>query len=154
MSLEIERKFLVKNNDYKNNSYYSEIRQGYLSCTPERTVRVRVLDKSGFITIKGKATGFTRQEYEYEIPLGDAHKLLDTLCIKPLIEKKRYFYKYEGLTWEIDEFIGENNGLIVAEVELEDENQAVQIPDWVGKEVTGQHKYSNSSLIKLPYNKW
>jgi CYTH domain-containing protein len=154
MQLEIERKFLVKNDSFKNDSYFFEIRQGYLCSESGRTERVRVMGKSGFITIKGKTTGITREEFEYEIPAADAHRLLDTLCIKPIIEKKRYFYKYEGLTWVIDEFFGENEGLVVAEVELDSEEQVVQMPDWVGLEVTGQPKYNNSSLIKMPYCKW
>ena len=153
MQLEIERKFLVKNDSFKKDSYYSNIRQGYLSCDSGRTVRIRVIDKTGYITVKGKTTGFTREEFEYEIPEADAHRLLDTLCIKPIIEKTRYFYNYEGLTWVIDEFFGENEGLIIAEVELHSEEQTIQLPDWVGLEVTGQLRYNNSSLINMPYCK-
>ncbi len=129
-------------------------RQGYLSTVKERTVRVRTIEDKGYITVKGRAAGATRVEYEYEIPAEDANSMLDDLCERPIIEKKRYVIDYEGLTWEVDEFNGENQGLIVAEVELSDENQSIALPDWIGEEVTGDPKYFNSNLIKHPYNKW
>ncbi len=154
MATEIERKYLVKNADWKALATGTAYRQGYLSTVKERTVRARTIKDKGYITVKGIAAGATRVEYEYEIPMEDANSMLDNLCEQPIIEKKRYVIEYEGLTWEVDEFNGENHGLIVAEVELSDENQTISLPDWIGEEVTGDPKYFNSNLVKLPYSKW
>ncbi len=154
MGTEIERKYLVKNTDWQELAKGTVYRQGYLSTVKERTVRVRTIDDNGYLTVKGITVGATRAEYEYEIPAEDANSMLDDLCERPIIEKKRYVIDYEGLTWEVDEFNGENQGLIVAEVELSDENQSIALPDWIGEEVTGDPKYFNSNLIKHPYNKW
>jgi len=129
-------------------------RQGYLNSVKERTVRVRTINDQGFLTIKGVSVGATRLEYEYEIPLEDANALLDELCEKPLIEKNRYKINFSGFTWEVDEFFGENDGLVVAEIELESEDQAFDKPEWVGEEVTGDSRYFNSNLINNPYTKW
>jgi CYTH domain-containing protein len=152
MGTEIERKFMVKEGTWRNVKGTS-YRQGYLSTVKERTVRVRTIEDKGYLTIKGIAIGASRMEFEYEIPRQDAATLLD-ICEKPLIEKNRYKAEHGGFVWEIDEFFGENQGLIVAEIELESEDQYFSKPDWVGEEVTGDPRYFNSNLIKNPYMKW
>ena len=154
MGIEIEKKFLLTGKEWKQLATGTAYRQGYLNSAKERTVRVRTINDQGFLTIKGVSVGATRLEYEYEIPLEDANELLDELCEKPLIEKNRYKVNFSGFTWEIDEFFGENDGLIVAEIELESEDQAFDKPDWVGEEVTGDSRYFNSNLINNPYLKW
>jgi adenylate cyclase len=154
MPLEIERKFLVKGEGWRVPGAGTPYRQGYLSTVPGRTVRVRLVRDRGYLTIKGVTVGATRAEYEYEIPAGEAGEMLDNLCERPLIEKTRYRVDHQGLTWEVDEFVGDNAGLIIAEVELEDEDQAVMLPDWVGKEVTGDKRYYNANLIADPYTSW
>jgi len=154
MSLEIERKFLLRGEAWRALGAGVPYRQGYLSTVPGRSVRVRLVRDKGFLTIKGIAVGATRAEYEYEIPAGEAGEMLDNLCERPLIEKTRYRVEHHGLIWDIDEFDGDNAGLIVAEVELEKEDQAIVLPDWVGKEVTGDPRYYNASLIANPYTQW
>lgn len=154
MGKEIERKYLVKSFEWKNAAKGVSYRQGYLSTVKERTVRVRTVGEKGFLTIKGITVGVTRSEFEYEIPTVDANALLDNLCERPLIEKNRYKVEHAGLTWEIDEFFGENNGLVVAEVELKEENQKIDLPSWVGAEVSGDPRYFNSNLIKHPFTRW
>ena len=154
MGIEIERKFLLTSTHWKELAPGTSYRQGYLNSTKERTVRVRTIDDKGFLTIKGLSVGATRIEYEYEIPVADAEHLLDELCEKPLIEKNRYKITHRGFVWEVDEFFGENKGLIVAEIELESEDQSFDKPEWVGEEVTGDPRYFNSSLIKEPYTQW
>lgn len=154
MPLEIERKFLVKGEDWRAAGTGTPYRQGYLSTVPERSVRVRLVRDKGYLTIKGVTVGATRAEYEYEIPAVEASEMLDKLCERPLIEKTRYRLQHQGLTWEIDEFSGDNAGLIIAEVELDDEGQTVILPDWVGQEVTGDRRYYNASLIAEPYTGW
>ena len=154
MPQEIERKFLVKGEDWRVPGTGVPYRQGYLSTVPERTVRVRLIRDKGYLTVKGISVGATRAEYEYEIPAGEASEMLDNLCERPLIEKTRYRLEHHGMTWEVDEFDGDNAGLIVAEVELENEDQAITLPDWVGKEVTGERRYYNASLIAEPYTGW
>ena len=154
MGIEIEKKFLLTGTEWKQLATGTAYRQGYLNSVKERTVRVRTINDQGFLTIKGVSVGATRLEYEYEIPLEDANALLDKLCEKPLIEKNRYKVNFSGFTWEIDEFFGENDGLIVAEIELESEDQAFEKPEWVGEEVTGDSRYFNSNLINNPYTKW
>ena len=152
MAREIEKKFLVKEAAWRNQKG-TRYRQGYLNSAKERIVRVRTIKDKGYLTIKGITVGASRMECEYEIPRRDADKLLD-ICEKPLIEKTRYKVEEGGVVWEIDEFVGENQGLIVAEVELESEDQRFPKPDWVGEEVTGDPRYFNSNLIKNPYTKW
>ncbi len=154
MGIEIEKKFLLKGGEWKQLAVGIAYRQGYLNSVKERTVRVRTINDKGFLTIKGISVGATRLEYEYEIPLEDAQALLDELCEKPLIEKNRYKVDFDGFTWEIDEFFGQNDGLIVAEIELESEDQSFDKPQWVGEEVTGDSRYFNSNLIKNPYSQW
>ncbi|HAJ92826.1 MAG TPA: adenylate cyclase [Gammaproteobacteria bacterium] len=154
MPQEIERKYLVKGEGWRVPGTGVPYRQGYLSTVPERTVRVRLIRDKGYLTVKGVSVGATRAEYEYEIPADEAGEMLDKLCERPLIEKTRYRLEHHGLTWEVDEFDGDNAGLIVAEVELDNEDQAVTLPDWVGKEVTGERRYYNASLIAEPYTGW
>lgn len=128
--------------------------QGYLSTDPERVVRVRVAGEKGYLTIKGKSRGISRLEFEYEIPREDALQMLEKLALKPIISKYRYKVPYRGFVWEIDRFLGENEGLVIAEVELEDPSQIPPLPPWVGKEVTGDERYYNASLISRPYREW
>jgi len=154
MAREIERKFLLNGEAWREGASSTLYRQGYLNSAKERTVRIRTVGDKAFLTIKGVTVGATRAEYEYPIPPGDCNEMLDTLAEKPLIEKKRYKVRHGGLTWEIDEFFGENRGLIVAEVELESEDQPFDRPSWLGQEVTGDPRYFNSSLIKHPFSKW
>lgn len=154
MGIEIERKFLLKNDDWRDLAEGVYYRQAYLNSTRERTVRVRIINDKGFLTIKGVADGATRLEFEYEIPKDECNIMLDDLAEKPVIEKNRYKVDYKGFVWEIDEFFGENRGLIVAELELESEDQKFEIPEWIGKEVTGDPRYFNSNLIHHPYTKW
>ncbi len=154
MAKEIERKFLVRDNTWRGQGGGKRYRQGYLSIVKERTVRVRTTGDKGFITIKGMSVGATRSEYEYEIPLADANEMLDRLCERPLIEKTRYRVSHEGLVWEIDEFEGDNRGLIIAEVELKDETQSVTLPGWIGQEVTGDPRYFNANLVANPFSQW
>lgn len=154
MPQEIERKFLVRNDDWYVPGTGVPYRQGYLSTVPERTVRVRLAGDKGFLTIKGATRGAARAEYEYEIPAGEAGEMLDKLCERPLIEKTRYLVEHHGMVWEIDKFSGDNAGLVIAEVELEEEGQAVVLPDWVGKEVTGDPRYYNANLIAEPFTSW
>ncbi len=157
MGNEIECKFLVKS--LPDGMSGTTMRQGYLQPEKERAVRIRTVEKdgskTGVLTIKGMGdkSGMSRYEFETEIPIEDADHLL-TLCNQPLIEKTRYKYDHEGLTWEIDEFHGVNHGLVVAEIELESKEQQFNTPDFVGEEVTGQTKYYNMMLLKNPYTTW
>lgn len=155
MAQEIERKFLVSSHAWRSRvAEQSVIRQGYLCVEPERTVRVRLRDYTGFLTVKGKSLGLARAEYEYEIPAREASELLDTLCLRPLIEKTRYYLEFAGLTWEIDEFYGENAGLVLAEVELDTADRAIALPPWLGPEVSCDRRYFNSYLARHPYTTW
>jgi adenylate cyclase len=154
MGVEIERKFLVRDTRWKALGQGMLIRQGYLSSHGDRIVRVRILDKEAVLTIKGRSKGATRGEWEYPIPLADAEVFLDTLCEKPLIEKYRYRIPHDGMTWEVDEFLGENAGLVVAEIELDAEDQAFSIPDWIGDDVTHDARYVNANLLRHPFSKW
>ena len=153
MAKEIERKFLVRSDEWRSLAEPTRYRQGYLSSVKERVVRVRTIDDRGFLTIKGITKDVSRLEFEYDIPLDDAGALLE-LCEEPIIEKDRSKIALGGLVWEVDEFFGDNAGLIVAEVELEDESQAFDRPAWVGEEVSGDPRYFNSNLIKKPYTSW
>ncbi len=154
MGKEIERKFLVKSDDWRKLAEGVMYRQGYLNSAKERTVRIRTVGDKAFLTIKGITVGATRVEYEYEIPYADCMFMLDNLAEKPIIEKKRYKIPMDGFTWEVDEFFGENKGLIVAEIELASEDQAFPKPAWIGEEVSGDPRYFNSNLIKHPYCSW
>lgn len=155
MAKEIERKFLTSSDSWRGEAGNgTKYRQGYLSTVKERTVRVRTINDQGFLTIKGITVGVSRAEYEYEIPASDADEMLTNLCEKPLIEKNRYKIERGGLTFEIDEFFGDNEGLTVVEVELQTEDQAFDRPSWLGQEVSGDPRYFNSNLTKHPYTKW
>lgn len=155
MAVEIERKFLVKNNSWKDNATRKFYCQGYLSREKGRTVRVRRVDDKAFFTVKGVTTqGCSRDEYEYEIPVKDGQELLDNLCYQPLIEKYRYLVEFSGMIWEVDEFLRENSQLVVAEIELEHVEQSFEKPPWLGEEVTGDVRYYNSSLTLTPYSEW
>ncbi|MFZ3191660.1 MAG: CYTH domain-containing protein [Moraxellaceae bacterium] len=155
MAIEIERKFLLKNQQWRTVAGVScLIRQGYLSDQPERTVRVRVAGEQAWLTIKGKTEGIARLELEYPIPVAEAMQLLDQLCLKPLIEKYRYRIAQAALVWEIDEFLGENAGLVVAEIELSAADQVFDQPDWLGAEVSDDPRYFNSALIRQPFSRW
>lgn len=146
MSLEIEHKFLVKDNSYKSLASHSvHIFQGYLCKEPERTVRVRIKDDKGFLTIKGKNAGAVRAEFEYEIRLDDAEKLLG-MCLPPILEKIRHIVPFEGHIWEVDEFLGNKAGLVTAEIELKSADEEYVLPNFVGENVTGNPKYYNSNL--------
>lgn len=155
MGIEIERKFLVSHTRWlPAPSQGKSIRQGYLSVDPGRTVRVRLVGDAGWITVKGPSNGAARAEYEYAIPAADAVHMLDTLALKPLVEKVRHLIEHDGNTWEVDVFAGANAGLVVAELELQDEHQAFTRPPWLGPEVTEDHRYSNSSLVQRPFQTW
>ena len=154
MATEIERKYLVLEETWRSRAVGMVFRQGYLSTVKERTVRVRVVGDLGYLTVKGLTVGSVRTEFEYQVPIADAEQMLDELCEQPLIEKTRYVIEENGLTWEIDEFAGANEGLIVAEVELGDESQQVDPPDWVGEEVTNDARYFNANLIAHPVSEW
>lgn len=156
MGIEIERKFLVKNLDFKTESFEKKyIKQGYLNSNKNRTVRIRVSDDTAYITIKGKSnkSGTSRFEWEKEIAISEAKELL-LLCESNLIEKHRYLVKKGTHTFEVDAFLGDNLGLIVAEIELDSENEKFEKPSWLAKEVTGESKYYNSSISKLPFKDW
>jgi adenylate cyclase len=154
MGTEIERKFLLTGDAWRENARGLLLRQGYICSRPEGTVRVRTSHNQGYLTLKGKTTGITRCEFEYLIPLEEANILLDQLCERPVLEKIRYLVDYKGFTWEIDEFLGDNAGLLIAEIELEAEDQSFAKPDWVGEEVSGDARYFNSSLSRNPYLRW
>lgn len=154
MGVEIERKFLVLGDSWKALGQGVLLRQGYLSSAPERIVRVRIAGDSAVLTIKGRTSGATRSEWEYPIPMSDAQAFLDDLCERPLIEKYRYRIRHHEMVWEVDEFLGENAGLVVAEVELTSEDQAFAKPEWVGEEVTHDTRYFNANLLRNPYAKW
>ena len=154
MGKEIERKFLVKNQDFKKFGRGTFIKQGFLSSVKERVVRIRITGHQAFLTIKGISKGAVRTEFEYEIPLEDAEFMMSDLCEKPIIEKFRYRIKAANVVWEVDEFKGLNEGLIVAEIELKSEDQVFDHPEWVGIEVTDDPRYFNSNLIRNPYSTW
>lgn len=155
MATEIEYKYLVIPDIWKHviPGRSVEIRQAYLQTDPEKTIRVRTKDMSGFITIKGKAVGASRLEFEYEIPIADANELINKFCSN-LIEKTRHLVTHQGYTWEVDEFKGLNEGLIVAEIELTNEDEKYPIPNWVGENVTDDLRYANSNLTIKPFKTW
>ncbi len=153
MGLEIERKFLVKSDSWRAGAKGKKYCQGYVYAETG-VVRIRIAGDNAFITIKGENTGAVRKEFEYPIPTADATELLDIICSKPYITKTRYEIEYAGKLWEIDEFGGDNFGLIVAEIELESEDEAFELPDWAGEEVTSDPRYYNSSLATHPYKNW
>lgn len=155
MAIEIERKFLLENEKWRENVSNSVIyKQGYLSSQPTSSIRVRISDKQAWLNIKSATIGTQRAEYEYEIPLSDAQEILNNLCLKPVIEKTRHFVKHENHLWEIDEFYGENAGLIVAEIELNSVDEIFEKPEWIGEEVTQDVRYYNNNLAREPYSQW
>jgi adenylate cyclase len=155
MAIEIEHKFLLATNEWRNHIQRSvKYKQGYLSSLATSSIRIRVSDNHAWLNIKSATIGTQRHEYEYEIPLTDANELLNTLCKKPLIEKTRHFVADNNKIWEIDEFEGENAGLIIAEIELAEPNESFMKPIWLGAEVTGDLRYYNNNLAVLPYSKW
>ncbi|MCL1979684.1 MAG: CYTH domain-containing protein [Proteobacteria bacterium] len=154
MGREIERKFLLAGDHWRGLVEGITYRQGYLCADRERTVRVRLAGDRGFLTIKGPTAGAGRDEYEYEIPAAEARAMLDTLCPQPQIEKKRYTIAHQGHLWEVDEFFGANQGLVLAEIELAAENEPFTRPDWLGREVTAEVRYANAMLCRRPYCDW
>lgn len=155
MGIEIERKFLVNKTKWQQvekpaGEFY---RQGYLLTDPNKTIRVRQTSDKGFLTIKGISVGATRAEYEYEIPVGEAKELLDQFCVAEL-SKIRFKISVGQHVWEVDEFLGNNTGLLVAEIELTSEDEIFTLPDWIDSEVTGDEKYYNSNLVTHPYKDW
>ncbi len=154
MGKEIEKKFLLTNDDWRSLGTGESYCQGYLNSEKGRTVRVRIIADRGILTIKGPNVGGTRLEFEYSIPLEDAREILHELCAKPLIEKTRYKIPYKGFTWEVDEFKGENAGLVFAEIELQHEGQEFEKPSWIGREVSDDSRYYNANLVKNPYSNW
>lgn len=155
MAVEIERKFLIDiakwNKSEKGIKHF--YRQGYILADPEKTIRVRVTDEGGFITIKGKSVGASRSEFEYTIPRQDGIELLDQFCTSD-VSKYRYIVSFAGKIWEVDEFLGANQGLLMAEIELSSEEEQFETPDWIKEEVTGVEKYYNSNLSKRPFKQW
>jgi len=151
--VEIERKFLIKNKNWKPSGTGTIIIQGYLSVEPERVVRIRIANDRAFLTIKGKPKGIVRTELEYEIPKNEAEVMLN-MCLDFPVEKTRFIEKIGNLNWEIDVFEGVNKGLVLAEVELKDENQKVDLPEWIGEEVSHDKRYFNSWLSTNPFSNW
>lgn len=154
MGKEIERKFLVKRDVWKPRDEGIWYKQGYLNSQKERVVRVRIAGTKAMLTIKGLTKGVSRSEFEYPIPVEDAAALLDQICEQPVIEKHRHKETHGGHTWEIDVFHGDNDGLVVAELELESESEAFERPAWLGAEVSSDPRYFNSNLLKNPYKNW
>lgn len=155
MPIEIERKFLLTNDDWREEVVRSSrIRQGYLGKIDKASVRIRVQGEKANINVKSATLGMRRMEYEYEIPLSEAEEMLDQLCEQPQVDKTRYIVERGQHVWEIDEFYGDNDGLLVAEVELGNENEHVEKPQWLGEEVTHDPRYYNVNLIRHPYKQW
>lgn len=154
MATEIERKFLVTGDAWRGQGTATRYRQGYLSTVKERTVRVRVAGDGAQLTIKGITVNASRTEFEYDIPVDDADIMLDELCEQPIIDKVRHVVEVDRHTWEIDEFAGANEGLVVAEVELDDADQQFTRPEWLGEEVTDDPRYFNANLVAHPYSQW
>lgn len=154
MGVEIERKFLVKSLDFKNLATSKHLyKQGYIEGPLIATVRVRTIEDKGFLTVKSKSVNYSRNEYEYEIPLADAEQMLSNLCGNK-VEKYRYIVWHGNKRWEVDEMIGANEGLLIAELELEAESETFELPEWVGEEVTHDFRYRNSYLAINPYKNW
>ena len=154
MGTEIERKFKVTSNEYKQLSAPLYCKQGYLNTQKDPIVRVRIMDGNAYLTLKGKNEGISRLEFDYQIPLTDGENLLSNFCSTTLIEKNRYIITIENTVWEVDEFLGENLGLVIAEVELLSDNIHFSKPKWIGIEVSHDPKYYNYKLVEYPYSKW
>ena len=154
MAKEIERKFLVDTEIWHPRGNGKTIRQGFIATHGQTAVRVRISGKDAYLTVKGPSHGAERSEFEYTIPVSDAEKILDELCERPFIDKIRYHVEFSGNIWEVDVFHGENQGLIIAEIELNVPDQQITLPPWVLEEVTGDPRYFNVNLIKHPYGSW
>lgn len=154
MATEIERKFLIKDTSILNNLNGTLFIQAYLVNQKNKSIRVRITDNKAWLNIKGETKGVSRQEFEYKIPLSEAKVILDNFCNKPYIIKKRFIIPHGELFWEVDVFEKENEGLIVAEIELPDENYPLAVPDWIGKEISHDVKYYNANLIHKPFKEW
>lgn len=154
MGIEIERKFLVNDDSWRATAGDGlDCRQGYLASGGGKTVRVRMIGEQAFLTIKGATSGLTRSEFEYEIPVDDAKAML-LLCGGAVVEKRRFFVEHGGMTWEVDVFAGANDGLVMAEIELDSEDQRFGLPVWIGKEVSGDPRYYNAQLARHPFKEW
>ncbi len=153
MNIEIERKFLLKNDNWREGAVGVHYKQAYLNEKGDNTVRVRIEGDKAKLTIKGKSSNISRLEFEYDIPMEDAEALF-SLAKTPIVEKYRYKIMYAGNCWEVDEFLGLNRGLVVAEIELESETQPFEKPDWIGMEVSGDKRYTNANLARKPYCEW
>lgn len=155
MAIEIERKFLLVNDSWRQEVKVSKrLRQGYLLGSSKSSVRIRISDEQANLNIKSATLGISRKEYEIPLPINDAIEMLNDLCDKPLIEKTRHIVVYKGHTWEIDEFYGDNDGLVVAEIELINEDEDFEKPSWIGDEVSDDKRYYNVCLIQHPYKDW
>jgi adenylate cyclase len=154
MGQEIERKFLVTGTGWRPVGPGRRLRQGYLCIEPERSVRVRIGGELAWLTVKGRGSGVTRLEFEYLIPVVEAERLLAELCIQPIIDKTRYEVHHGDHLWEVDEFHGANAGLVVAEIELQDETERFERPDWLGEEVSSDPRYLNANLVHAPFSGW
>jgi CYTH domain-containing protein len=155
MPVEIERKFLVRNDAWKTRAVIgTNYVQGYIIASARKAVRIRIAGKRAFVSFKGKITAVRRKEFEYEIPSSEAREMLAFFCARPPVEKIRYRVKSGGKMWEVDEFLGENEGLVVAEIELEREDEYFEIPEWVGEEVTRDSRYLGMNLYKQPFKTW
>lgn len=154
MAKEIERKFTVDTGKWLPEDAGVQVRQGYIPASGKTSVRVRVAGDKAWLTIKGETMGAVRTEFEYPIPVSDANQMLDELCMRPFIEKTRHYVEYAGTIWEVDVFMGENTGLLIAEVELMREDQDIERPPWVLTEVTGDPKYYNVNLVARPFSQW
>jgi adenylate cyclase len=154
MAEEIERKFLTRNSSWRLSARGILCRQGYITRSARRLVRVRVIGGKGYLAVKSMKDTLARYEFEYPIPRVDADEMLDLICMKPLIEKTRYKVHYKGATWEIDDFMGANDGLIVAEVELKTKDQKIDLPPWTGVEVTLEPRFYNFNLVRHPFSRW
>ncbi|NRA21551.1 MAG: CYTH domain-containing protein [Oceanospirillaceae bacterium] len=154
MATEIERKFLIdltKIGPLEGGTY---IKQGYIATADKTVVRARLAGNKAYLTLKGENKGITRAEFEYEIPVADARQIMTELCHGPMVEKTRYLIVFSGHTWEVDIFHGDNDGLVVAEIELENEDESFELPAWVTTEVSGDAKYYNASLLDNPFKRW
>jgi len=155
VAFETERRFLVKNDDWKRRaSVGTAYRQGYIFTGENRTLRVRVAGNRGFLTLKGLHEGITRHEYDYEIPLAEAEEIMSVFCERTPVEKVRYTVEEAGTRWEVDVFSGANHGLVIAEVEISEEGESIELPGWAGEEVTGVARYLNVNLYLLPVGEW
>jgi adenylate cyclase len=154
MGTEIERKFLVLSADYRNGATVHAYRQGYLLNEREKVVRIRTFDGRAYLAVKGKTNNVTRTEFEYEIPETDANQMLDAFCSGAVLEKNRYVLDVGGRHWEVDEFHGANEGLVVAEIELQHESDTFSKPDWLGTEVSHDPRYYNNNLVTNPFQQW